>query len=147
MVHAFNIFHPQLIGSLVGINEHLCGNQRLAIAKRLSLELLLWCDGEILALESWGALLRNRGSLLLNSWGGGSATGVADHLLSLGRVVGSIGLGSLGSASGVVASEFLNLLGLLVDNGGCVRDLLIDDFFVGLIDKGGKEEDGGGEES
>ena len=48
--------------------RHLCGDQRLALTKRLGLELLLWCGREILALESWGILLEGWGSLLLNSW-------------------------------------------------------------------------------
>jgi len=127
--------------------RHLCGDQRLALTKRLGLELLLWCGREILALESWGILLEGWGSLLLNSWWGGSATGAADHLLSLGGVIGSIDLGGLGSASSVVASEFLDLLGLLVNNGRCVGDLVIDELLVGLVDKRSEEEDGGGEES
>lgn len=95
---------------------HLCRDQRLALSKRLSLEIFLWCGWEILALESGCVLLKNRGSLLLNGRGRGSATCAANHLLSLRRVIGSVGLGSLSSASGVVAGELLDLLGLLVDN-------------------------------
>ena len=67
--------------------------------------------------------------------------------MSLGGVIGSIDLGGLGSASSVVASEFLDLLGLLVNNGRCVGDLVIDELLVGLVDKRSEEEDGGGEES
>ena len=44
-----------------------------------------------------------------------------------------------------MASELLDLLGLLVDNGGCVGDLAIDEFLVGLVDERGEEEDGSGE--
>jgi hypothetical protein len=56
-------------------------------------------------------------------------------------------LGGVGGARGVVASQLLDLLGLLIDDLGGLDDLCVDDFLVGLVGEGGEENDGGRNQS
>jgi hypothetical protein len=46
----------------------------------------------------------------------------------------------------MVAGEILDLLGLLVDDVGSMLKLAVNQLFVGLVNEGSKEEDGGREE-
>lgn len=45
----------------------------------------------------------------------------------------------------MLAGEGLDLLGLIVDDLGGAGEVVIDELLVGLVDKGSKEEDGGGD--
>ena len=47
----------------------------------------------------------------------------------------------------MVAGELLDLFGLLVDNVGGVLDVVVNEFFIRLVDKRAEEEDRGGDES
>lgn len=68
--------------------------------------------------------------------GGGASSGISNHLLSLGRVVTSVGLDGRGGARRVVGSKVLDLGGLGVGNLRDVVDLLVDDFLVVDVDQG-----------
>lgn len=105
-----------------------------------SLELLLGRRREV-----GGRVLRSgRSGLLLDGvWGGRSATGVANQLLRLGRVVSNVLLGGIGRASSMVAGNLLDLLSLLVDDVGDVGKVVVDELLVGLVEEGA-EEDGRG---
>ena len=46
-----------------------------------------------------------------------------------------------------MASELLDLLGLLVDNAGGIGDVVVDELLVGLVDERCEEEDRGRDES
>jgi hypothetical protein len=45
-----------------------------------------------------------------------------------------------------VASELLDLLGLGVDDVGCVLDVVVDELLVRLVDERGEEDDRGGDQ-
>lgn len=47
----------------------------------------------------------------------------------------------------MVACKLLDLFGLLVDNGGDIREVGIDELLVGFVDKRCDEEDGSREEA
>jgi hypothetical protein len=46
----------------------------------------------------------------------------------------------------MVASELLDLLGLGVDDVGCVLDVVVDELLVRLVDERGEEDDRGGDQ-
>ena len=46
-----------------------------------------------------------------------------------------------------MASELLDLLGLLIYNTGGMGNLIVDKLLVGLVNERSEEEDGGGEEA
>jgi hypothetical protein len=46
----------------------------------------------------------------------------------------------------MVASELLDLLGLGVDDVGCVLDVVVDKLLVGLVDERGEEDNRGGDQ-
>lgn len=64
----------------------------------------------------------------------------------LGRVVADEVLGGCRGGRDLLRGELLDLRGLLVDDGGGVGDLLVDELLVGLVDQRGQEEDRGGDE-
>ena len=45
-----------------------------------------------------------------------------------------------------MASELLDLLGLGVDDVGCVLDVVVDELLVRLVDERGEEDDRGGDQ-
>jgi hypothetical protein len=127
----------------------LCGDRRLVLRSQSigslldgrCLELLLRGSREILALVSWV------GGLSGGSWRGRAGTSASDQILSFGRIVSNILFCGIGGARSVVAGELLDLLGLLVNNAGSIRDVVVNELLVGLVDEGRNEEDGGGDES
>jgi hypothetical protein len=46
----------------------------------------------------------------------------------------------------MVAGELLDLLGLGVDDVGCVLDVVVDELLVRLVDERGEEDDRGGDQ-
>jgi hypothetical protein len=141
------------LGSIKG---QLCSNQWLILALQSvgglpnrwsGLELLLWRGREILALEAWNVLLLDQrlslGWLGRCNRGGRSSTSAANQLLCLLGVVSNILFGSLGSAGGMVAGELSDLFGLLVCNVRSLREVLVDELLVRLVDKRRKEQNGG----
>jgi len=46
----------------------------------------------------------------------------------------------------MVASELLDLLGLGVDDVGCVLDVVVDELLIRLVDERGEEDDRGGDQ-
>lgn len=81
--------------------------------------------------------------LLGQSWGDRAASGLAanDLLCLVGVVIDKV-LGGDSNAGGLLGCELLNLDGLLVDNTGCVSNLLVDDLLVLLVDEWSEEENG-----
>ncbi len=71
---------------------------------------------------------------------------MADHLLRLSRVVSNQMLCRFGGTRSLLASELLDLFGLLRDNGGNIFNLRINDLFVGLVNQRSEEEDCGCQE-
>lgn len=131
----------------------LCGDQGLVLRFQSvgclldrggSLEILLRRGGEILTLVGGGVNLRG---FCGGNRRGGATTSIANILLSLGRVVPNILLCGISGARSVVASELLDLLGLLVDNIGGVGDVVIDELLVGFVNERSHEQDRRGDES
>lgn len=129
----------------------LDSKQRLVLTldfgPRLRLESLSWCRGEILTLDSSGVTIDLWRFLLLNRWADGATTGVCNQLMCLSGVLTKSTLCSLGGLSSVMTSELLDLISLLVDDSGEGLEVLVDELLVGLVDQGGEEEDGGGDDS
>ena len=78
--------------------------------------------------------------------GRGFVLGLANNLLSLGRVLADGRLDGLAGTSGVLSSQVPDLACLLSDDGASVVQLLINEPLVLDIDEGSEEDDGGGDE-
>jgi len=120
------------------VEDTLCGDQWLILLQEACgltdwwcLELIIWCDWEILTLEGVEVVAL----LLDDGWGGRASTGVANKLLCLGRVITNVLLCGRGSAGSLLAGESAHLLGLLVGDCGSLVELSIDKILVGLVDE------------
>ena len=83
-----------------------------------------------LALD-WGFARRRGGSL----GGCGAAASVTNVALSLSGVIPSILLHSLAIATRMMSGQILHLLGLGIGELGCVREMVVDELLVGLVDQ------------
>jgi hypothetical protein len=128
--------------------EGLYSSQRLLLGSCSwhGLEFLLWRSREVLTLVSRDILLLNRSGFSLGDGGRDRAASATNHLLSPGSIVSCILLCSLGGSGGMVASELLDLLGLGVDDVGCVLDVVVDELLVRLVDERGEEDDRGADQ-
>ena len=135
-------------------SNRLSSNQRLVLvpqrihgrSNRRSSEVLLGSSREI-----FRPIGRSIGHFLLDlgfgsrsgglGVGWGSAADVGDHFGGLVRIVTNILLRCGCSSSHVVACNCFHLLSLLVDNVGCISDVLVDELLVGLVDEGCEEDD------
>jgi hypothetical protein len=129
-------------------SKDLCSNQRLLLGtcSWRGLELLLRRSREVLTLVSRDVLLLDRSGFGLGDGGRNRAASATNHLLSLGCIFSCILLCGLGGSGSMVAGEFLDLLGLGVDDVGCVLDVVVNQLLVRLVDERGEEDDRGGDQ-